>query len=257
MDEGGSGSDDDEWYARMEQAAPVEEEDYILPQHHQTVTSQVDAILSDDEYLNMYGHEDSSSIAEEGSVVWQTFLRNDVADLPAVDPTLPIARVDSTSGLLLIKQFLFSHIPASLKLFTAVCSFSSLSPSTRTGQDILTDSIAHPSFVLLRTRRGNEVEVSIFSPISNVLSMSLVQHVIEILSHGSDSIMFTGCEQVLAHTLSDALSRRSFHLAFDEKAIMVALMSNTPSIIRTIATCATLPSGYAYYELRYANFDHQ
>ena len=201
--------DDDEWYRQMEDAAPVEwntEQPPVLNKiscHDSTTTAEQH---SEEEYFgNMQRYceieENAVELLPEQSIIWQQMARELQAEssfaetkLSSFSPLMPVMETENPSGMVLIEQFLFSHLPLSSRIYRALRlqePSEPLSPdgSTETNQTevvidtddvaiseaaapavtssyrqlIFVDDILHPSLVVLVSQPGCRHEAAMFS----------------------------------------------------------------------------------------------
>ena len=127
--------DDDEWYRQMEDAAPVEwntEQPPVLNKiscHDTTTTAEQH---SEEEYFgNMQRYceieENAVELLPEQSIIWQQMARELQAEssfaetkLSSFSPLIPVMETENPSGMVLIEQFLFSHLPLSSRVYRAL-----------------------------------------------------------------------------------------------------------------------------------------
>ena len=198
-------NDDDEWYRQMEDAAPVEwdniEKPHVMTSKHDA-TYTAEHQLSEDEYFgNMQRYcekeENAMELLPEQSIIWQQMARELQAEssfsetkLSSFSPLIQVMETENPSGMLLIEQFLFSHLPLSSRIYRALrlkepseplspdgyteCNQTQVVNEPRIDTDdvvpatstyrqlVFVDDILHPSLVVLVSQPGCRHEAALF-----------------------------------------------------------------------------------------------
>jgi hypothetical protein len=156
-------------------------------------------------------------------LIWQNLVRAQVTEQSspgaATTSATTIVKVASSSCLHLVKQFLFSHLPVSSKLFGALCHHIAKPNDTSTA--FYTDNLLHPAFVLrLETTPSSQGFISLFS--SHTLIESQISAIISfIYSFNLHSIVIGGCDVAIAEELKSRLNKRGATLMYECSFIMV------------------------------------
>ena len=203
---------EDEWYRQMEDAAPVEwdeEKPHVLTKTSLHNSAKEAEQLSEDEYFgNMQRYcekdENAGELLPEKSFIWQQMARELQAEssfsetkLSSFSPLIQVMETENPSGMVLIEQFLFSHLPLSSRIYRALRLKEPSEPLSPDGytennetkvvsnpcidtddtdvesdipasgssyqQLVFVDDILHPSLAVLVSQPGCRHEAALFS----------------------------------------------------------------------------------------------
>ena len=188
--------DEDDFFERMCAAAPGDPRDDVEALCREALRIE-GGEKARPEYLTEEGYfdamtalnkEDVSFVLGEDSLVWQSLLREGALGASSCSSQIPskLVVVDTPTRLLLISQWLFSHLPLSSMLYCEVQRLAALfasQASSEEGQDhvtCFTDHLQHPSLAAILTQKrkaGLEGDVSfcLFSslPLAPVLAAEI------------------------------------------------------------------------------------
>ena len=200
---------DDEWYRQMEDAAPVEwdeEKPHVLTTSKHNSTKEAEQLSEDEYFGNMQRYcekdENAGELLPEKSFIWQQMARELQAEssfsetkLSSFSPLIQVMETENPSGMVLIEQFLFSHLPLSSRIYRALRLKEPSEPLSPDGyteinetkvisnpcidsdddesdipasgssyqQLVFVDDILHPSLAVLVSQPGCRHEAALFS----------------------------------------------------------------------------------------------
>ena len=146
---------DDEYFNRLQEHADK------LPEYQTSELPSCDddepiTFRNDDEYYNHVNDHNtnlSASILPENDLIWQEMIRSNVAFSKTNDTWLKIELTTSdmnrhTTEILLVEQWLFSHLPQSCRLYNLLVN-RDMHRYFFTSSHLYVDNVQHPSLVIL------------------------------------------------------------------------------------------------------------
>lgn len=243
--------DEDEWYARMENAAfntgvdGYLETDVLQP-NDSNVEDDTDYFEKLDKVAKSGNHE--SAFVDESSTVWQSMLRKVAGDRSTSNEFLQVTFTDELQ-LSLCRQWLFSHIPSSFTLYHMISSwYLSIFPD----RSVYVDHYIHPSVIFTCLYKQNTcyLHCTIFSsaPLSGGALPSVVNWLYNKARNNSH------CKSLyIAHTENELFetyfaSDKRFKMEWVEICKTYVCDPCARNIFHVVSS--SLPPGYEYCDLR-------
>lgn len=263
-------AEEEAWYNQMELSAQNQSTDCfdelgdwrLQLQLSVSAERASDASTDDDEEERYFSdlvyhskHHAHSIIASEDDSIWKHVIRDTVQDaamtqankrMGNIDATLLEVKIEDSSTLLSLHNWLFSFLPASSKVYSLLRNI--INDCCQHKHHIMTDHYSDPSVLLVfHHSKINAVELSIFCP--SFIDDHLFSTICNTLQCGR-----SGISDICLSAIDSSLFER--HVV-DRKGWAVLWTEQCGMFVQSevaVSACEELPCGYELCALKYAKY---
>jgi hypothetical protein len=251
--------DEDNYFDKIQEHIDSQPDNDDVVQSTLETFGQYERLEGDEEYYQRMIQENSSSERSlpENDLIWQILMRKAVASSNQASTescNLHRILITQSSSILILQQWLFSHLPLSSKLYCMLRFPYDHDPET---SQIWVDDTLHPSTIMIITHIPVDAHVSIFS-IHNKQSpeiiscakllRDLLKRNICIGSYELEALDSSISDELLSELVPKVLNNRNIIESYPFGLYVL----DDPSTLRIMIDESCLPEDYELCSLTYA-----